>query len=130
MFSIYLITRLSAILALSVGVLAVSAITFIFGSIGLLIEHDGNENWRKCRTVVKWSTPFLIISALLAVFVPTTKDGVLIYAGGKTIEYIENHESIQETPDKVAKLTNAYIDLMINKLEKQADKIEKAEPQE
>lgn len=125
MFSIYLITRLSAILALSVVLLVLSCTAFMIAGIGLLCENEGNNAWNKCRAVMKWSVPFLIVSSLLVVFVPTTKDAVLIYAGGKTIEYVQNHENIQETPDKVAKLTNAYIDLMINKLENQTEKVEK-----
>ena len=44
------------------------------------------------------------------VFVPTTKDAMLIFGVGGTIDYIKSNETINQLPDKCVNALEAWVD--------------------
>ena len=125
MWAIYLITRLDTILGLSWTTLAVALATIFTCALAYAFvkgNYDEEESRASLAKIMKSCIPFIVISALICIVTPTTKEAVVIYAGGKTIEYVEEHNEILETPDKVAKLANTYLDNLTEKLEKESSK--------
>ena len=106
MNEIYWITRLDAIVAISIIVATCSAIVFC---VALISYYADNEKTTSVN-VLKKVTPILVISSLLAVFVPTKKDLLLIYGVGGTIDYIKSNDTAKQLPDKCIKALDAWVD--------------------
>ena len=47
---------------------------------------------------------------LLLSFVPTTKEALLIYGVGSTIDYVNGNETIKSLPDKAINALDKYLD--------------------
>ena len=63
-----------------------------------VIEQEGYKN--TCKGILKYSIPVAIVSCLLMVLVPTTKQALLIYGVGGTIDYIKSNPVAKQIPDK------------------------------
>ena len=129
MNEIYWITRLDSIntltLALMVLSITISAIVTIvyYGCNGQKIydeaytsseskEYRGYMN--TCKNVLKYSLPIAIISSLLTVFIPTTKEALLIYGIGGTIDYIKSNPTAKQIPDKCITALDKWVSSLSN----------------
>lgn len=56
-----------------------------------------------------------LIAILGVIFVPTTKDALMIYGVGSTLEYIKQNETAKELPDKCIEVLDAYIESLNQK---------------
>ena len=61
-------------------------------------EQEGYKN--TCKSILKYSIPIAIVSCLLMVFIPTTKQALLIYGIGGTIDYVKSNPVVKQIPDK------------------------------
>ena len=59
---------------------------------------------------MKFSIPAFLLSMAINVFVPTTKDAMIIFGVGGTIDYIKSNETINQIPDKCVKALDAWVD--------------------
>lgn len=112
MNEIYWITRLDAInglgfLFVTLGIIGSLALSVIH----LLASHD------KETSVVKTIKPFryfsyviLIIGGLIGIFLPTTKEAVIIWGVGGTIDYIKSNDTAKQLPDKCIKALDKFVD--------------------
>lgn len=88
------------------------------------IENEGYAN--TCKGILIWSIPVSIIFSLLMIFVPTTKQGFLIYGLRSTVDYIKQNPTARQLPDKCVKALDKWVESWsIEKKEK--DKNEKVE---
>ena len=112
MEEIYWITRMDNIyIALSMF-LCVSVIFTIISIIGYFItknldEEEWNMFWNK---IFKYVAPSSLILILLLVFTPTTKEVLMIYGVGGTLDYVQSNEKIQQLPDKVVDAIDLFIE--------------------
>lgn len=115
MNELYWITRFNAIHAVFVIILAISAVVLAVSIIGWLINDDEDyECERKarkhCENVIhKCIFPF-ILGILGIIFVPTTKEALLIYGVGGTIDYLQANPTAQKLPDKCIKALDKWVD--------------------
>jgi hypothetical protein len=124
-FFIYLATRLSGIQAISVSIAVASGIALLVLMLYRLIELDDNlvyeykvEQTTKRIEInskkQKIARRFLFISLFFAVFTPNTKEAVMIYAGGKTLDYVQKDTSLQKIPYKATELILKKMDQYLN----------------
>lgn len=125
MFGFYLITRLDAINNFSWVVFGLAITVILITAILYCVFFYDDKERAAVTKILKGALPFAIIGALIGIATPSTKDAVIIYAADKTIQYVENHEDILETPDKLVKLTNAYLDELTARLEKHTESVHK-----
>jgi len=103
-------------------------IAVIFSGIGIFVytlyRIDLNEDYSKEAAKIplanKWIKRFstyFIISLILAVFVPTKKDVLMIMAGGAVGEFVTNNEDAKEIPEELMKLLRQEINNNIDKKE-------------
>ena len=115
MSELYWITRFNAIHAVFVIILAISAVVLAVSIISWLINDDEDyECERKarkhCENVIhKCIFPF-ILGILGIIFVPTTKEALLIYGVGGTIDYLQANPTAQKLPDKCIKALDRWVD--------------------
>lgn len=119
MNEIYWITRLDSIglwlciISVVSGAFAVCSLIPYFVKrddyVGEREEKDKSwmDFWEK---VVKRSTIVFFIFMPLSVLVPTTKEAMLIWGVGTTIDYVKNNETIQQLPDKCVEALDAWVE--------------------
>ena len=118
MLEVYLITRLTA---LNGFFFAVAMITGIIAIICVIIYgmHSIDE-YIRCKetqvTLKKWirnCTITCVASTLFNIFTPTTKDAMLIYGVGTTVDFLQENENVQQLPDKCVKALNDWVDSLV-----------------
>lgn len=112
MNEIYWITRLDSINALGF-VLAMLGIvgTIVLSVIHILASNDGETSLVKTiKPFRNFSYVILVIGAMIGIFLPTTKEAVMIWGIGGTIDYIKSNETAKQLPDKCIQALDKFVD--------------------
>ena len=108
MSEIYWITRLDYIQGIATASII---ITGLFTLAALIIICDETEEClKRGRNILKFSIPSLLLGILLLSFVPNTKEAMLIYGIGSTIDYIKSNDKAKQLPDKCIDALTRYVD--------------------
>lgn len=111
---IYWLTRLDNIEMLLIILLSISVVGIIF-SYMLLIDYDEDNLVIRNRSKFIFSA---IFSAIILTFLPNKKDMIMIYAGGKTMDYIQQDTSLNKIPYQTTKIISDYLDSAIKEVKK------------
>lgn len=117
---IYWLTRLDYINSLFI-ILLISSILALFvyylvKVMDCLDEKDRQEykaNYGKIKTGAFYT---YIISILIVVFIPTKNDMIMIYAGGKTMNYVQSDTSLKKIPYQTTQIISEYLDKSIKEI--------------
>ena len=107
MNEIYWITRFDALNGLCIAFAIFSGIVALVSGIFSIDEELRNRSFLKTFFI---SLPICILMILGAVLVPTTKDALLIYGVGGTIDYVKQNDKAKKIPDKVIVALDKYLD--------------------
>lgn len=117
MSEIYWITKLDSIVNASelIAVLGVvlSGFAFVLFAINM---SDENKKW-----ISFWKKGFIIclvvtlFAGISSIFIHTSKDAMLIFGVGGTIDYIKSNETIKQIPDKCINALDAWVDSLTKK---------------
>ena len=116
---IYWLTRLDNIQAFFATAFAISLIIlFVYHLIMLYLSFDNdvkeyNRNWSKYRNISLWVG---LVSGIFLVFIPTKNDIILIYAGGKTMDFVQSDTSLSKIPYQTTSIISEYLDRSIEEL--------------
>lgn len=113
MEEIYWITRLGGINVLLVVSLVICIVASILGGCGYLATKDDSfidDYWKELwAKLFKYCFPSSIIVSLLFTFTPTTKEALMIWGVGGTIDYVKSNEKIKELPDKAVNVLDLWV---------------------
>jgi hypothetical protein len=109
MNELYWLTRLEYIQNFLVIVMSASGIA-MFVSFMLWTMAEYTEEIRKTLSWLRWAFATLVISSLIFVFVPSTKEALLIWGVGSTIDYIQENETAKQLPDKCINALNDWVE--------------------
>ena len=131
MNEIYWITRLDIIHTLTLVLFIVSIIAFLLSIISYLCFngqsiYDANHEYERsakenrdyanvAKKVSKYCIAPLVLSILLLIFVPTTKQAMLIYGVGGTIDYIKQNPTAKQLPDKCINALDKWVESFYTK---------------
>ena len=126
MNEIYWITRLDIIHTLTLILFVASIIASLISIISYLCfngqsiydmnreyERSAKENKEYAnvsKRVLKYCIIPLIFSTLLLIFAPTTKQAMLIYGVGGTIDYVKQNPVAKRLPDKCVNALDKWVD--------------------
>ena len=117
---IYWLTRLDNIQAFFIIAFTISMIVLLVYHLAMLIEcyddddrKEYKQNWSKYKNISFWTS---LIIGILLVFTPTKNDMILIYAGGKTMDYVQSDSSLSKIPYQTTTIISEYLDKSINEL--------------
>lgn len=122
MNTIYWITRLDAI-CVALGWLAAILVLTLIGCFAAYFYFTDEFYYskekqeicnEKIKIIGKRSCIALIVTTLLLVFIPSTKEAFAIYGIGGTIDYIKNNDKTKQLPDKVINALDRYVDTIAN----------------
>jgi hypothetical protein len=125
MSEIYWITRFDPINTCAMVFLVLSAIVTGVFTIGFFtcLAEDETESLPVIKKILKISTPILAICLLIKIFVPTTKQALLIYGVGGTIDYVKSNPTAKQLPDKCVNALDKWVDSWT--LDEKTDSIKK-----
>ena len=109
MNELYWLTRLEYIQNFLVIVMSVSGIALFITFVLWLMANYVEE----AKLMLKWvvgTFTTLVISSLIFVFVPSTKEAALIWGVGSTIDYIQENETAKQLPDKCINALNDWVE--------------------
>ena len=126
MNEIYWITRLDIIHILALVLFIISIVASLLSIISYLCFngqsiYDMNHEYERsakqnrdyanvAKRVLKYCIAPLVLSLLLLIFVPTTKQAFLIYGVGGTIDYVKSNPTAKQLPDKCVKALDKWVD--------------------
>lgn len=120
MSEIYWITRLDSLCAwmctLMVFAIIASVVFIIVNCICRSWQEIGdpedvNTIWTKLSgKFIKWTIPLAIFLGLALSFTPNTKEAMLIYGVGGSIDYLKENPTAQKLPDKVLEALDGWVD--------------------
>ena len=107
MTELYWITRLDGLQAFLFVLFLISMGIALFSFIAWYGEDfDEDTHWKS----FKITFPIALISALGLIFVPSTKDALIIYGVGGTVEYLRDNPTAQQLPDKCVEALDKFVD--------------------
>ncbi|QRQ99721.1 hypothetical protein [Dyadobacter sandarakinus] len=121
---IYWITRLDNIQgAFAFAAFAsLAAALFLFMSFMVGLDYDSES---EIETKNKWRKSFLIAGVIfgaIAVVIPSKNDAIMIAAGGKAMDFVEQDSSLSKLPKQTTLFITKYLDGKIADMEKEDQK--------
>lgn len=116
MKEIYWILRLDDLCTFLEGLVTLSIVVAVVASICIFVvwlsAYDESD-----EAIISKSKKILIISSITAVllglaaaFVPTSKEALIIYGVGGTIDYVQSKETLQQLPDKAVEALDLWVE--------------------
>lgn len=126
MNELYWITRFDAINTLLIivtifGWIAVIIFSLIYYASNGQAIYDESRNYESrakeyrdyantCIKGLRYAIPLALLNTLLMVFTPTTKQALLIYGVGGTIDYLQANPTAKQLPDKCINALDRWVD--------------------
>lgn len=86
---------------------------FVFIALGFwlfLCSDDGLEPSPYIKKVFKGSIFAIVLGVVMATFIPSQKNLLIIYGVGGTIDYVKENKDANKIPDKCIKALDKYLD--------------------
>lgn len=83
-------------------------------------EFRGYAN--TCIKGLRYAIPLTLLNTFLFVFTPTTKQALLIYGVGGTIDYIQANPTAKQLPDKCINALDKWVDTWTTEEKKEKNK--------
>ena len=112
MAEMYWITRMEYIQILF-AILLIIGIAFTIASVINLYSDDFEQDhplWKFLKSGIL----MVLVAALGLVFVPSTKDMLLIYGIGGTVDFLKDNSTAQQLPDKCIEALDKFMDEYMN----------------
>lgn len=112
MNELYWITRCDAIGILGMIFLVLSLIACLILLIAYIVNSsDGDTVETKiCTKLLKVFVPIMSICLVIEIFVPTTREALLIYGVGGAVDYLKENPTAKQLPDKCIKALDTWVD--------------------
>lgn len=115
---IYWLTRLDNVYGFAVLACAIGFVSLFIYYVIMYLDCFDDENRKKYKVKYsgtrKGSIWAICVSTVLLIFLPTKQDVMMIYAGGKTMDFVQSDTSLQKIPCQTTKLISDYLDRQIN----------------
>ena len=89
-------------------VILLLSILVLFG-LGML-RFIYNEPFKEIKSMFKCSIFALVFGTTICLFIPSTKNLLIIYGVGGTIDYLKENKDANKIPDKCVKAIDKYLD--------------------
>ena len=110
-------------LSTALMVVWIVALIIVLGMLFVLAASEGDviDDEDSAHVFFKWLKRFVVcgvIAAMASIFIPSTKEMLLIYGVGGTIDYIKTNDTAKQLPDKCIKALDRFADKYIDEPEK------------
>lgn len=94
----------------SCGEVVVLLSILVLCGLGIWTIIVGDEPFEKIKRMFKRSIYAFVFGATICVFIPSTKNILIIYGVGGTIDYLKENKDANKIPDKCIKALDKYLD--------------------
>jgi len=121
---IYWITRLDYINTLChiIFVISITCLIVIWATPHVMDIYDDEDDMSKYKKRIKRGKNIcliaLILSVMIATFLPKKSDMILIIAGGKALDYVQQDSSLSKIPYQATEIISKMLDEKIKELDK------------
>ena len=108
----------------SFGEVVVLLSIFVFCCLGIwtiVVGAAYDEPFENIKRMFKRSIYAFVFGATICIFIPSTKNLLIIYGVGGTIDYFKENKDANKIPDKCIKALDKYLDDALNE-DKDKDK--------
>lgn len=110
-------------LSTTLMVVWIVALIIVLGMLFVLAASEGDviDDEDSAHIFFKWLKRFVVcgvIAAMANIFIPSTKNMLLIYGVGGTIDYIRTNDTAKQLPDKCIKALDRFADKYIDESKK------------
>ncbi len=126
--SLYWLTRLDALNTFFILLIVLSIVCTIIYFIVFAIQGEWEKDEvkkalrdrfeKKWKKVPKTAMVLTAISSFMLVFLPTKTDIIVIFAGGKAMDFVQRDSSINKIPAQTTKIITDHLDKVIKDLDK------------
>lgn len=109
MNEMYWITRMDGINTFLIICEIFICLAFVWIAVTFMFADSSEEKRTTAKGSIYTGIAALIVGLML-IFIPTTKDMLLIYGVGGTIDYIKGNDTAKGLPDKAVKALDKYLD--------------------
>lgn len=92
-----------------VALALLAAFAILAVGLWLLLSYD-DEVLHSIKKVFKYSIFVFVFGTIMAIFIPSTKNLLIIYGVGGTIDYLKDNKDANKIPDKCIKALDKYLD--------------------
>lgn len=124
MSEIYWVTRMDGINTFLTSFIIPGGMLFLGLFILSLIVENPEKKERLGNALISVGYAIAIAGVML-VFIPTTKEMLLIYGVGGTIDYIKSNDTAKELPDKAVKALDKYLDEISKDKQDEKDNVQR-----
>lgn len=117
MNELYWITRLDAICVILIVVMSIAVVAMAIGFMIWSVSDDIDEQARGHK-VLRLSLITFLFSTIVYIFVPDTKQALIIYGVGGTIDYVKDNDKCKQIPNKVIDALDKYLEYLNKEDEK------------
>lgn len=120
MTELYWITRLGALQGVFIAIAILTGIAVIVGTIMWLVNSGADDESRFDREECRWrdtgrklvfrALPFFLVGLLGAAFTPSSKDALVIYGVGGTIDWVRSDTTATKIPHKAVEALGRWLD--------------------
>ena len=123
MNEIYWLTRFDSFNTVFTIITILSGIAFVISLFGYIgnkydaIEYDSSNSKQYMnffKSFLKYASVFLLFGVLGLVFLPTTKQALLIWGVGGSIDYLKQNPTARQLPDKCIIALDKWVDSLAN----------------
>lgn len=94
-----------------VALAILAAFAFLAVGFVLLVSDDDDYEFPpSIKKVFKYSIFVFVFGIIMAIFIPSTKNLLIIYGVGGTIDYVKENKVANKIPDKCIKALDKYLD--------------------
>lgn len=76
----------------------------------IIVGDEYDEPFEKIKRMFKRSIYTFVFGATICIFIPSTKNLLIIYGVGGTIDYLKENKDANKIPDKCIKALDKYLD--------------------
>ena len=114
---IYWLTRLDYIQGVFLAAALISWTVFVIYQIVKLCDTYDTEGYKKEWGIYNKVSIYVgIIATIIAVMTPSKDDMIMIYAGGKTMDYVQSDSSLSKIPEQTTTIISNYLDNRIKEI--------------
>lgn len=107
MNELYWITRFDSIYGFLIFLIII--FTIISGAAMLASVDEYDDVKTKCKRISIKCITVAIITSFIAVFIPSTKEALIIYGIGGTIDYVKSDSTAKQLPKKAILALDKYL---------------------
>lgn len=115
---LYWLTRLDELkdMCVTISILCVVMVLLYIILSAIVMGTDSEKGFKKYKWLRNLAIIFLPLFSITGLFIPTKNEMIFIFAGGKTMDFIQKDTSINKIPGQTTAIISNFLEKQIKEL--------------